>query len=54
MSKIEQNDFLYTLFTNPDAFLNNQKAFVFHPITKQMDQTLQSSVEVQLITVEGA
>ena len=55
MAKIEQNDFLYTLFTEPDAFLNEgNRPFEFHPLTKQMDSSLQHVAEAQLISVEGA
>ena len=55
MAKIEQNDFLYTLFTEPEAFLNEgNRPFEFHPLTKQMDSSLQHLAEAQLISVEGA
>jgi hypothetical protein len=30
MSKIEQNDFLYSLLTNPDDFLKEDKYFNYH------------------------
>ena len=33
MNKIEQNDFLYTLLTNPEDFVSEEKPFVFHPLT---------------------
>ena len=34
MSRIEQNDFLYTMLTNPEAFLTDEKLFEHHPLTK--------------------
>ena len=54
MNKIEQNDFLYTLLTNPEDFVTDDHPFEFHPLTTQIDNTLIWSAEVQYITVEGA
>ena len=33
MNRIEQNDFLYTLLTNPTAFLSDNKEFVYHEVS---------------------
>lgn len=54
MSRIEQNDFLYTMLTNPDAFLSDEKMFEHHPLTKQSDPSIIKIAECQYITVEGA
>ena len=54
MSRIEQNDFLYSLLTNPDEFLNDDKPFEDHPITKKQDPSIIKKIEVQYITVSGA
>lgn len=54
MSRIEQNDFLYTLLTNPEDFLSDEKPFEFHPITSMIDPSILFRCEVQYITVEGA
>ena len=54
LNKIEQNDFLYSILTNPDEFLTDEKHFQFHPIRKSIDETLIQWYEVQYITVEGA
>ena len=51
MSKIEQNDFMYTLLTNLEDFGNEDQKFDFHPIT---DSTVLWKSEVQYISVEGA
>ena len=41
MSKIEQNDFLYTLLTNPDTFINDDnKPFEYHPLNRQIDPSI--------------
>jgi hypothetical protein len=54
MNKIEQNDFLYTLMTKPEEFINDEKPFEFQPITKSIDKTLIWRGEVQLISGDGA
>jgi hypothetical protein len=51
LSKIEQNDFLYSLLTDPDGFITEDKPFVFHSLT---DKTVIWESQVQYITVEGA
>lgn len=32
MNKIEMNEFLYNLFTNPQMLICNDKPFQFHPV----------------------
>jgi len=39
------------LLTDPDGFINEDKPFVFHPLT---DKTVIWESQVQYITVEGA
>ena len=41
MSRIEQNDFLYSLMTNPEDLVNPEKPFEFHPIEYHNDPTLE-------------
>ena len=54
MSRIEQNDFLYSLLTNPDEFLNDEKPFEYHQITKKTDPTIIKKIDVQYVNVSGA
>ena len=53
LNKIEQNEFLYNLMTNPDYVYKVDKPFEFHGIEGRNDQTLEFDCDCQYIAVEG-
>lgn len=53
MNKIEQNDFLFNIMTNPDYIASPEKPFEFHPLDLKTDPTIEFIGDVQYIAVEG-
>jgi hypothetical protein len=53
MSKLEQNDFLYSVISNPEVLLNEHEPFTFHSISDKVDKSIVFKNEVQMIEVVG-